>query len=591
MRVKRENIEKFPPWSYHTFILPFFAQVKDGANLRPATFVSAASELAENRPSKDGKSFGTIKLSSEWKPISWFTDDTHLVDTPPTNMVENMDGCDVMKLYNAFQYFTDPARDLVFGRSGRGIPPLVKHFDLRPGPHGESLRDLKSKYVIECSKGEQTWTYELDLVRVRLITYSTFVSMLVLETENWTDHHSQEDIKRINEFGRHVCFPFLRTFDNESPAAKGHPSVADSITIRGVPGLAPEAEKTDECEADFTFMQPSWRTDLSFRHLMVPLKQLLSIWSFRQAVSSRDSVDDQKYLVNPVMDDRMYVCCLYRNEVFSQRLHMKDSEGYLIASTKDSDVVDDFYSFAFVDAEDSSCRSSTMRRDIVKAALYDRWIDYGTVYAMSDHSFMCVTGGNWDATEALIIKPFSNMYLEMVIMTLAQKASILHMSSEAAKLADDFSGISFDSKKSIDAQFSSISKLQQQNARVQNQVVLSEVTTQEQGREMFTKMRSQLGIAESNAELTEQVQYLYAMTATVDQERRAKAEQTRNTLFNTFAFVIGLIAVASAVVDVFSFNRKWMYWLGGSLLALAVIILVLFVAIPFFRRLKRRRTS
>jgi len=557
-------------WSYHTFILPFFAQVKRGNDFLPATFVPEN----DNESLKEDDSFGKIILDQAWHPISWFSvGEEEPMDVPSKSMIESMVGMDnggdeIAKLYNAFQYFTDPARDLGFGRSKKGTLPLVRHFDLRPGGKDEPLQGCK--YVIEW----KDYVYSLDLTRVRLVTYNSFVSILVMETEYKQGPHSLEDILRINEFGRHVNFPYLHKNlvrnDREKGNTSTHPVVADKIRITGLPGV--------EAEADFIFDKQPWTKELQFRHLMEPLKDLLSAWSSRQASSERSHVSDEaSFLVNPVMDDRMFVCCLYRDSGYSDVLSTsrRTNEGYIESAENghlgeepddDQDLEQRLYAFTFIDSRFASCRSRSMLRELLDSALYDRWIGWGTVHAVSDHSFVCLTSEDWDQTGAEVVKPFNNMYLEMVIMALAQKASILRMSSEAAQVAGEFAN----SQTSL----AMVSSLQQRNALMQNQIVLSEVTTQEQGRDLYGMLRSQLGIEESNAELTDQVKYLYEMASAIAETKRVEDERKTSRRFNAIAVGFGVFAIISTIVDLVTLNC-WPLSVISTVVGLGVTIWII----------------
>jgi hypothetical protein len=558
-----------------------------------------------------------------WSLVSWEGED----EPPRTPKAEGEEAQERrIRQYNAFQYFTEPARRLVLGTrqphssNAPSQRPVVQHFELRP--NGRTLKELGCRYVIE--RGDHR--YELDLVRVRLITYSTGVSMLVLETEYYGEHHTLEDIERINEHGRHVCFPWV----NAKPD-HGHHVTADYISIPGLPGFTeraaeratPDGRQPEERHvADFVYDRAGddwWRENLSFHHLMDPLKAILSEWSDKRATSrlahllQRDRADSDglapEFLVRPAMDDRMFVCCLYRSDQASREASAwvdseaaSDRRGHyrLFSSEPSADrAADAFAAFAFVDADGSSCQSRTMRARVLQDCVYDRWIEYGTLYAATPHSFVCLTGEDWTQTVGPVVIAFTNVYIEMVLMALAQKASVLHMSGEAASLADGH-----DPNDPDEALVAAIAELQHRNARVQNQVVLSEVTTQIQGIELFSLLRRQLGIEASNAELVDQLDYLYKMSAASAEQARLRADRQRAEAeaerlerqgqmafrVTLLALLLAVAALGSAVIDVGG-APAWLFRWGLLIPGAVVVAIGLWLGPWLWHHRPKSRTS
>ncbi len=467
---------------------------------------------------------------------------------------------DLAAIYNSFQYFTDPARDLVFGRkpSMEG-PALIRRFDLLPD--GNPLDDCH--YIISWAdkKNGSTYRYDLDLVRVQLLTYNTFVSILVLETEWRGEPHTPDDIRRINEYGRHVCFPFLHSNIVRWPDRKpiqSHPTVADTIELRG-PSLP-------SCTADFVLGKPGdpWNPErLSFTHLMDPLKELLSFGTFGEykatSASSPGPSTPNHFIVRPAMDDRMFVMCLYRDDGLSKQVKSLTAEksDYLLFSAQDEGdkIANAYYAYAFIDAQSASCTSRVMRQRLLRETTYDRWIDYGTLYTMTTHSFVGLVNENWDATEATVIKPFINMALDMLIIALVQKASLLRLSAQVADLAE-----------STRHDFAQIERLQHRIARLKSEMILSEVSTQEQGRELFTLMRTQLGLAATTAELSDKMHGLYELSR-IDMETRSKHYLDQLTiLFGVFGVIATLLTFLSILP-----GCDFIPWLGGLLCLVGVI--------------------
>jgi hypothetical protein len=608
------------PWSWHTFILPFVAHTPapadDPDGLTPAVFVSSldmASHTSRRRGhDESGKAefdFHKIPLdaahwaSRSWlqdEPPDWLTQMSCRIDSPggtPTCSPQET----LFDTYNTFQFFTDAARDLAFGRKPQGDPQLARHFELLP--FGQSLKDCH--YIIDWteqasrtdpSAPPKHYRYDLDLVRIRLITYNTFVSILVLETEyRQPDHHELEDILRINEYGRRICYPYLhldlvRTLTDTQP--HGHPRVADSITITG---LQPADQPV---KADFIFQSSSesWTEQLEFQYVMEPLKIILSRWtngheatsSVRQAIEAPAGTTG--FVVQPVMDSRMFVCCLYRDDEFSTAATKYDDHlgryAALSPRAEDDAVANAFYAFAFIDAGRPTCQNRALRAQRLAACVYDRWGDDKVLHAVTDRSFVALVSQSDPTMDFAVIRPFRSTHLDMVIFALAQKASIMQMSHRAADLADQFDKVS----AADNTESSLIALLERKNALMQNQVILSEVTTMVQGREMFTLMRDQLDLTASNAELITQLEYLYQMDAARAQMRQRLRDARTAWSLNALAMGLGLLAIPSTLMSWFTAEDYWAKLVGGiSFIVFFVIFGVTLLALWRRRRGATRR--
>ncbi|MDR2896882.1 MAG: hypothetical protein LBV30_09595 [Propionibacteriaceae bacterium] len=612
------------PWSYHTFILPFVAQVPqrdDSGRLisYPAVFISAddleAAKPTERRrrpvvrPADKPDQFHKIPLNSNhWVSTSW------LDDQPPAWLTGNMGrpemtaaaahrlqrfeaGDDLFDAYNSFQFFTDAARDLVFGRKPTGDPQLVRQFELLPD--GRPLADCH--YLIDWT--EQTppgrvgpprhFHYDLDLTRVRLLTYNTKVSILVLETQYSGDEHSLDDIRRINEYGRRICYPYLhrglvRTLGDQQ--RHGHPRVADSISITGL------TSEADPIRSDFIFQTRSgdWTGYLEFQYVMEPIKSLLSHWTFGYVATSSTQQalnrprGSRGFVVAPVMDSRMFTCCLYRNDAIAEAAsaYDPDSGDYAICSARpeDDDIANAFYAYAFVDTGRPTIQNRSLRASIMRDCVYQRWADDGVLHVVTDRSYMVLIKASPPSMEFAVIRPFRTFYTDMVLLAIAQKASIMQMTARAADLADRFDQVGATSETDS----SDIARLEQGNALMQNQVILTEVTTTSMGFELFAMMRQSQSLDTANAELIEQLEYLYQMDSARGAHRQRIREARTNWSLNAMAMGLGLLAIPSTLISYFSTDNYWARLFGGLSFLLFTAIFALMM-LGLWRRGRRRR--
>lgn len=97
----------------------------------------------------------------------------------------------------------------------------------------------------------------------------------------------------------------------------------------------------------------------------------------------------------------------------------------------DRELANKIYSFAYIDADDSSCQSPEMRQELLKRCVYSRWRDWGTIDVITHHSLVRVTG-EWEGLTASVITPFLTQYVTMAAGALLQRATLMTLSKECA---------------------------------------------------------------------------------------------------------------------------------------------------------------
>ncbi|MDR3088457.1 MAG: hypothetical protein LBU39_01395 [Desulfobulbaceae bacterium] len=472
------------PISYHTFLFPFrweFPEVADEklfmAELRRRLSEDWWSETASEREAAQARA---------WE----------------------QDNSERNKRYATYQYLTGPARRLAFvvdnesddgenssRREPKSKPKLkpVYHFAFRPNADPEALK--KRKYRIK--KGDDT--YELDIRAIRLGVYNTGVATLIFALEYHGVKHSSsgaashaetavtlEDINKINEYGRRINLPYI--------ADLTYRLTADRIIIE-LEDDAPGQPFFDDFDVE--------NHPLSLTYVMTPIKKLLGLGAELQPLSDKGTQRaNQTYRITPAIDDRMYVVCLYKNDELIHQIKNTYAENDYSYLT-DWQCAQRLYQFAFIE-KDCTCQSRNMIVKILREVVYDRWIEYGTIHAATHHSLMMLTT---TGAPSYVIDPFLTIYAEMAIIALAQRATILKLSDQAAKIAEKYDPINGCDKKLRDE----IAKLHDRHIRAENQMLLNEITTQEQGEEVFPMLQRGLFIERSREKLGQQLENLYAI--------------------------------------------------------------------------------
>lgn len=432
---------------------------------------------------------------------------------------------DDLKLnYQNYQYFTPEARELLFNddNNSRYI------YDI-PGTVDRS-------YII--TKGDDR--YRLIVDNIKAIVFKKInIAILQLELENHC-HKSLEAVKKINEYGRRINLPYI------SPENVPHALVADSISLFGkTVNLSDFGDEALNCYE---------KTDTNFINIIPPISDLI-----KELLPNYEKI-------SPVIDDRMFVCCLIRDDNLSNKMKStaKDVENAREGIYCDPKLSSELYALAYVDADDATCQSPDMREKILRRSVYDRWRDWGTVDVITHHSFFRITGESPGITES-VINPFLSQYITMAVGVLIQRATILSISNECAEISGEY----FDNDiPNCDEELNErIKKLKSNYVYAQNNIFLDQLTVQEQGIDEFEILKNELYISSSLENLDNKINSIYDFTSEY-------AENEENSLLNILTRIGLTLTLVQCLTVILGFtcfnNSKWWH----QPLALFVIFLV-----------------
>ena len=242
---------------------------------------------------------------------------------------------------------------------------------------------------------------------------------------------------------------------------------------------------------------------------------------------NRDESDKIKIeLTNP---DRMYVGFYVKNFLIG-RIKKYSTRQHEYAYLYDDDLSDQLYALAYIDRGDATCQSKVMRKKLLQETIYDRWIDWGTIHTVTHNGFGCIAseGAPYDS----VIMPFLTEYMEMMALVLLQRNLLLEFHIEAKDLS-----IQFDSEE--------LENLQKRYVKFKTQVLLFEVTPQEQGYEIYRLMQKQLYIDEEKEKLDDIMNSLYE----VANVKHSIELNITVKLLTGFAVIIALLSFAVSVID------------------------------------------
>ncbi len=406
----------------------------------------------------------------------------------------------VEEKFQQMQYFTPSAQKIVFNMGT------------------DYARNYKYPFLegaYELSKGELTYTLKLKSINLKIC--NTGIGILYFEAENDT-YTDIETVKKINEYGRRIFPPYF----------------ADSKNGKTIPYIvADKIKMVIDDKENITVFENDFLKERNFDVRYIPgfLKALLP--------------ESEENAVFPAVDDRMFVCCVVNDKEYSSKVLNYDSD---TKNERESlSIAMDLYEFINIDLPgDCTCPTKEMLYSYLNQNVYLRWGSRGTLYAISNHSFMCLTTGE----VVHINENFLNLYVHMVIISLAQRASIIYFDTLSSEISNPFAS----GRKKIKNKV--LLSLQEKYIAFLNQYMNIEITCQEPGIALYELMKKTMYIHDDNEKLQNQIERLYE-AANVSQDSK----------FNRWATAFALIAIITQIIDGcggFSafMNWFWKYWLS-----------------------------
>ena len=428
---------------------------------------------------------------------------------------KSMNEKDKADLFNEKQYFYPFVRKALYD-SGLG-DTLLRHYE----------RNVDGgKYAITVNQRE----YTLDIESINVNLYEFGLGILSIHLQNTdTNQASPEDILKINQFGRRVMPPFYKDITN-NPRIE----LADKIKITWKDG--------NYIEEDFdskTFTtENTWKVGSVISKLLNPLKE-----------------------VEPVIDDRMFTLCYYKNNEEMARIAENsphNSDFSRIKINKRATCKDFWYKYVFVDGGDyATCHGDNMYSELLRKQTYSRWEHplWGTEYGVSRYSLVALTT---ETAPPFLHDYFETIYARLTELVLCQRAALVLFSERVRELPKD--GITESDLEKSEA-------LSSEYIKFVNNFCYREITAQDQGIELYSLMKQTLNTDSYEAALREQIFQLHNRIMEIHNE---KIE--RNSLWlNKLAC---LVIPVSIFVSLAGLGQLWQ---GGFSHLIAIIIYIVVV--------------
>ena len=412
--------------------------------------------------------------------------------------------------YANYNYFNKQTRDLIFNdkknKTDKGHLKVVNY----------KFSSINSKYIINVNEEK---TYELNLDKIILKEYEIenkkICFMMIYVTNN--DYDSLSDIKNINQYGRRLYSPWISLdigngINTECPDDLkihiGDKFIYSNDKNDGKADLNYKNEEIFKYNFDDKNKYKSYSERLNaIRQKEVNDKNDKSIIKnphksnlIQNILNYEKESKDEKIEIELINPDRMYVGFYVKNFLIGRiKKYSSEKQEYSIekqgyAYLYDDELSDQLYALAYIDGGDATCQSKVMRKKLLQETIYDRWIDWGTIHTVTHNGFGCIASDG--APYESVIMPFLTEYMEMMALVLLQRNLLLEFHKEAKDLS-----IQFDSEE--------LENLQKKYVKFKTQVLLFEVTPQEQGYEIYRLMQKQLYIDEEKEKLDDIMNSLY----------------------------------------------------------------------------------
>lgn len=549
------------PYSYHTFMYPFYWKDQDKDNENSEKKVALQEYINTKRWKAED-----ICITGDGKTDKLFSDPL---------------------IYATYQYFMPKARKMVFDTKENSIScyklnePCILKFCFDSEKDGEedwyilSVNDIRLEFLEDLNIG--VLIFEAKNYGLKMLVESNEEKRLETDKSIYKHFFKKEDddsyrfhdcldglsqkkrlleITRINDLGRRVFSPYLKISEKDGTfsCSKGDEAPLEvSLIIEG----KEEPEQLVDCRSiDERFHKRS-------------LKLVQSPDYFENLILDKKK---EKLELYPAIDDRMYVvCCMGANKLSALQ---HDSNGYVYSKARDSYSLMNMqllYQIIFLERDGNlSCQNREMLLDKLKSHLYARWIDYGTVYGVTEYSLVCITGCDdsgrlSDDLKAAVIDPFLTEYTEMAKIALLQRAEIIKLEDEVSDVSEHIKPFrennadeeeNFEDAETMKKNIARIQNTWRKYIMFQNELLLPEVTFQEQGVEIYDMLKNSFRIEKLSGYLDSDLNNLHDMADFEDNaikrkrdEEDAENDRRLSNSVNLFSIVGLSLAIASAIQD------------------------------------------
>ncbi len=433
------------------------------------------------------------------------------------------------QLYSVCQYFNTAARAVLFTAEDSWKQP-VRNFRFLPKLFADKNHNVTyciNKLVKNYDKNGNvkstvSYDYRLRVNGIRLKLYDTGIGLIVYELEN-TEYTTIVDVNRINDWGRRISRPYYEADFSCSICA-------DCLSLTGINDIHGNAVCSELSGAN----PPG---DPQKAEIAKVITFLLE--SEKKSVTPYHDKSKDTFYIEPIIDDRMFVCCFAEDKAFVNNLSERNGDEYLFISDATEKEVKDptnlakqLYEFVFIDGDGISCHSRNMLKEMLEKHIYKRWLEFrlddgersGTVYGFSEYSLVCASVSKFSALA------FLTEYIEIAILVLVQRASLLAFERRISEVSRTKRGEK---------------DLQQRYIDFDSRYLLLEVSAQQQAIELYNAMREKMYINVEKEEVEDQIESLFDL-------KNYKFDKVQNGIL----FLLSALGILETVQIILQFFGK-----------------------------------
>ncbi|MCR5722452.1 MAG: hypothetical protein K6G72_08935 [Lachnospiraceae bacterium] len=431
------------------------------------------------------------------------------------------------ELYKEYQYFYVAARKSIYGL-GEGI---VHNYSFM-----NDVVSQKAHYIIsKTRKGEsgvKKTEYDLSVDDIKLKIFNTGIALLILECKN-TKYGEIGDMKDINDYGRRIVQPFIT----------GKDGIHDSLTADM---LKLHVDDNIEFISDFT-EECGGYGDSSYSYIGGFINELINYGA------------NDKVSILPIMGDRMYVMSIIGNTALEIGVEEKIIDYNHFSNS--------LYELVFVDPNGKcSCADDDTRDELLKEASYKRWHGEGSLYYITNYSFILGVDKLIKNVPDFVTESFRTHYLQMFCLAIAQRASVFRFKDYVAYIAGFF-GKKAD-KQTTDNYMYMLSDVTERYIAFESQLYFDEISPEQQGIEMYDLMKARLRIKEEVDSLKEQIDGLNNLA-------NIKSDNRANNTMSALTWIAFWVSMASLIISSLQITEfKEMYCGTGAFYVVAVALCV-----------------
>lgn len=398
---------------------------------------------------------------------------------------KEMTGYEKVQLQNILEYYYPEVKKIMFDFQDKKEWLRCYQLDFDSGVYDIKISD-------QCK-------YELKIEKIILKVYETGVALLSYFVDNET-YKLPSQILDINQFGRRIKWPFIKLNDESKIEYDGSKEIAtaEELSIRF------KSSKLKDINGNFTEFTKS-RLDSEkkeSRAYILPINKIVTELLGKGFIRSAE-LDNNKISYDLVIDDRMHVISYY----FDYGMIPKERKSF-------------FYEYTFVDSlSSSSDLTDEFRTSLIDKNSYQRWISHN--YGISNYSFVCLGIKN-GFNENVINTHIQGIYYEMISIYLMQKASLQKFSSDLSKINS----------------LKEFQKIQESYLDFIANYCYQDLTAQEQGIEIYDKVKRITGISEKIEQVNLKIKQLVDLYT---QKNDAKS----NSKMNLLTGMVGLLGLFS----------------------------------------------